>query len=1111
MVQTVKKEERREEEKIERFSVLEGIRKYAEQHVLLVGRPGSGKSTALARLMLEEATIASSRLPVLVELRYWQGSIEQLIRDSFTRHEMPAELFEEALGRSLLLFDGVNELPSEEARSQLSAFRRNHPKLPMIFTTRDLSLGGDLGTEKKLEMQPLTEAQMQTFIRAYVPEQAEQMLRQLKNRLREFGQTPLLLWMLCEVIQQSPDSTLPRNLGEIFRAFTEAYERSSVRKHEVAALKGDVKPLSDRRLWKKALKALAFLMMKGETPVDFRAVIDRDEAEEELNRIFPSEPFPIRDLLDDLLKYHLLRKQSSDQIEFQHQMIQEYYAAEALREQLPKLENEQLKQEYLNFLKWTEPIALMLALINNEATALRVVQLATKEVDLILGARLAGEGKLAFQNTTVDVLKQLELAQPIKLTLLHKTFSESLVPSLLKDLNDESDWKRVHAAYELGEISSDAAIDGLIQALGDKNPEVRFYSTYALIKIGSENVVNSLTQAINSKNCYVRENSAKALGEIGISKAQESLIKSLSDKEANVRSAAAYALGRIGCELAVKDLIQALTDKSSHVRSSAALALSRIGSQSANCARFALIHTLSDEESEVVYYAAQALAEIQCEEAIAALVQAFRDDNYSINQAIAEALRKIDSKASRMVLIQCLESNSASVRRATVQALGKKEIKYALNSIIQVFENDTDSYVLASAASALGEDSSDIAVNTLIRGAERESWEVRRHTAHALSSVSTDRAVAVLLQLINDENAEVRWISALSLGEIRNEVAIPALTEALMDQSADVRKCAAEALGKIGSKSGTSALLKAQADQSSEVRICVIEALKSINDTAAIPCLISLLDDEDMSVRRNAASALSHFGSDAGVETLIQDLLEISALYTSLDEQADLGALPDEYESSRIAIALGQIASPEIIKRIYECALTAEIPEAFNAIEMIQSRCKFYNYKVFQSFLKAQKADRQTPQNNESNAITVQTIERLTIMTDKAPIFNQQNATIGVNYAAEGSKQEFTQHNHASESSTEAEQQLADLLTQLRAKYPSKTDAEILNILINGFATMPQNNPQNWQRWQDIFSVIFAGGIEATKILVPVAGIPIEVLKRLYEVYDRNRTQLPGT
>jgi predicted NACHT family NTPase len=43
-------------EKIERFGVLEGLRKYADRHVLLVGRPGSGKSTALARLMFEAAT-----------------------------------------------------------------------------------------------------------------------------------------------------------------------------------------------------------------------------------------------------------------------------------------------------------------------------------------------------------------------------------------------------------------------------------------------------------------------------------------------------------------------------------------------------------------------------------------------------------------------------------------------------------------------------------------------------------------------------------------------------------------------------------------------------------------------------------------------------------------------------------------------------------------------------------------------------------------------------------------------------------------------------------------------------------------------------------------------
>ena len=94
---------------------------------------------------------------------------------------------------------------------------------------------------------------------------------------------------------------------------------------------------------------------------------------------------------------------------------------------------------------------------------------------------------------------------------------------------------------------------------------------------------------------------------------------------------------------------------------------------------------------------------------------------------------------------------------------------------------------------------------------------------------------------------------------------------------------------------------------------------------------------------------------------------------------------------------------------------------------------------------------------------------------------------------------------------TEATQQLTKLVEKLREKYPNKTDSEIFSVLLNGFTTMPQTNPQNWQRWQDLLSVFFAGSVEATKFLVPIAGIPIEVLKQLYTVYDRNRKQLPRT
>ncbi|HLO88638.1 MAG TPA: NACHT domain-containing protein, partial [Nostocaceae cyanobacterium] len=205
-------------EQIERFNVLDGLRKYAANHVLLVGRPGSGKSTALQRLLWEEAQTPLEKLekiPVLVELRQYKTSTLDLIYNFLKRHKLNIEktAIEKLLdeNRLLLLFDGVNELPNETARQDLNTFRQNYRRTPMIFTTRDIEVGGDLGIEKKLEMQPLTQTQMQQFVRAYLPDTGEEMLRRLGEKLQSFAQTPLLLLMLCTVFAETGD--IPANLG----------------------------------------------------------------------------------------------------------------------------------------------------------------------------------------------------------------------------------------------------------------------------------------------------------------------------------------------------------------------------------------------------------------------------------------------------------------------------------------------------------------------------------------------------------------------------------------------------------------------------------------------------------------------------------------------------------------------------------------------------------------------------------------------------------------------------------------------------------------------------------------------------------------------------------
>ena len=62
----------------------------------------------------------------------------------------------------------------------------------MIFTTRDLGVGGDL-SEKKLQMQPLTEAQMREFVCGYLPEQGEELLKQFIRAFAGIGRNTVII------------------------------------------------------------------------------------------------------------------------------------------------------------------------------------------------------------------------------------------------------------------------------------------------------------------------------------------------------------------------------------------------------------------------------------------------------------------------------------------------------------------------------------------------------------------------------------------------------------------------------------------------------------------------------------------------------------------------------------------------------------------------------------------------------------------------------------------------------------------------------------------------------------------------------------------------------
>jgi predicted NACHT family NTPase len=191
-VKTDRENPREREPVSERLDILTGLRKYsleASNHVLLQGKPGSGKSTALARLLLEESE-KGLRIPVLIQLRYYKTSILDLIRQFLQEHGLVITDIESHLQQKqfFLLIDGINELPSDAATTDLKLFRKTYQTVPMVFTTRELGLRGDLDIEKKLAMQPLNDVQIKQFVKGYLRDNGENLLKQLGNERLQYIQ-----------------------------------------------------------------------------------------------------------------------------------------------------------------------------------------------------------------------------------------------------------------------------------------------------------------------------------------------------------------------------------------------------------------------------------------------------------------------------------------------------------------------------------------------------------------------------------------------------------------------------------------------------------------------------------------------------------------------------------------------------------------------------------------------------------------------------------------------------------------------------------------------------------------------------------------------------------
>ncbi|MEA5468343.1 HEAT repeat domain-containing protein [Spirulina sp. 06S082] len=816
-----------EREKKERLGVLTGLRKYAKERVLLIGVPGSGKSTALRRLVLEVAQEVkegkSDRIPVLIELRYATKSIFQRIVKEIKKRDRKLKIDERVLEEELLyeekfllLFDGLNELPSDAIKAQLQQLEADYPNIWMVFTTRNLGNAGIVNVEKQLTMQPLTEEQMKIFVRKQ--QQGEQILQQLGSRLRELGKTPMFLWMLCKTVRVAGD--VPRNAGELLHRFVlHEYERGL--KKEISA--GDL-----RECWQDLLEELAFAMMPRKDRLDIRLVVSRKEAEEILEKFLAekgeSDLFRgVKKYLKGLLAHHLLQVGGEDRLEFHHQLIQEYYAAMRLKRMVSGLTDEVLQRDYLNLFEWTEAIALMLGLLEDEEQAVRVVRSALA-VDWQLGARLAGEVKREFQGKTVALVSELDVPLKVKVELWGMTRSDESVRNLIFTLQDSDSGVRCGVVKALGNIDSkqaletlinvlqgedylasrraagilktEQAVNSLIAALKNKDPLVRMRAIETLGKIGSEQAIMSLMNILQDKNSKMRRRAARALGKIDSKRTIKFLRVNLQSQDSNVRRTTVETLGNIGVEQAIEPLITVLNDLDPEVRKSTIKALDNIRSEQAI---EPLIAALYDQNSKVRECAAAALGHIGSEQAIEPLIIALHDQDSKVREYSIIALRNIGTQQAVQPLILALQDENPFARGNAVGAIEYLNSEQRIEISTSLLQ-DEHHFVRASVASQLGKISSEWGVKFLeflIIALQDKHPFVRRKVAEALGNIGIDKVVYPLILALQDDNFLVRRRAAEALGKVNSDRVIVPLIKILQDDDFLVRKRAAEALGKV--------------------------------------------------------------------------------------------------------------------------------------------------------------------------------------------------------------------------------------------------------------------------------------------------------------------------
>ena len=343
-----------------------------QQAMVLLGEPGSGKSSLLRRLQLDDSGDLlrmkdDHRYSFLVSLNTYRAAPGQALPLPL---DWLADRWEEKCpklpplkqlldgGQMLLLLDGLNEMPHASAAEYadrvglwqqfLTDQIAKHPDNRAVFSCRTLNYSASLSTDPlpvpQVQVQRMTDEQVQQFLAVYLPGQAEEVWKELegKPKFLDLLRTPYYLKLLTEQVQDG--GKMPQGRAGLFTNFVRKILRQQVfERHNPLLRPGPLLDerdrnklsndawtspydLPERGLLVPKLNELAFRMQESSPGTDSKQVsISYDEACEKLDsqhgRVILQAGCDLSILDDDIMH---------DEVKYFHQLLQEYFAARRL-------------------------------------------------------------------------------------------------------------------------------------------------------------------------------------------------------------------------------------------------------------------------------------------------------------------------------------------------------------------------------------------------------------------------------------------------------------------------------------------------------------------------------------------------------------------------------------------------------------------------------------------------------------------------------------------------------------------------------------------------------------------------------------------------------------